>query len=137
VVCLSTLEHVGLDNTRLYTSDQTKKEADASAYLEAVRELRRVLSPGGWAFISVPYGRRDVRDWLQVFDAEMVSALVSAFSPSTHAVTFFQYSDPEGWQLSTEVAARDAVYFDYYRDTPWPGCPAAAGAVACIELRKP
>lgn len=136
IACISTLEHVGLDNTLLYTSDASKKESDATAYLAAVRELRRILKPGGSAYITVPFGRCDVRTWLQVFDAAMLDSLIAAFQPDALSADYFRYRVEDGWHLSSRKAAGDARYFDPRTDTPWPGRPIGAEAVVCLELKK-
>jgi SAM-dependent methyltransferase len=136
IVCISTLEHVGLDNTLLYTKDASKKESDTTAYLAAVRELRRILKPGGSAFITVPFGRQDVRSWLQVFDADMLESLLSAFQPQASSVDYFRYRAEDGWHLNSSEASGDARYFDPLTDQPWPGRPVGAEAVACLELTK-
>ena len=135
VVCLSVLEHVGLD-TRMYDQKRSAGERDPEAYLAAVDEMNRVLKPGGSCLISVPFGKYQLRSWLQVFDSVMVERIVATFRPATYDVKFFRYTDNAGWQLSTREHAADAPYFDLHSDTPWPGCPAGAGAVACLELKK-
>jgi SAM-dependent methyltransferase len=136
VVCLSTLEHVGLDNTMFYTGDASKHEQASTAYVDAVRELRRIVKPGGTCYISLPFGAAVIREWLQVFDADMVSNLVHAFQPAYHSELHFRYSPRRGWQKSSTDDAKDARYFDVHFDKPWDGCPAAAEAVVCLELRK-
>src|ERR1700674_754561 len=40
VICISTIEHIGLDNTLLYTSDQQRAEHDEAGFLAAAREFR-------------------------------------------------------------------------------------------------
>jgi SAM-dependent methyltransferase len=52
VFCVSTLEHVGGDNTRY----ELGAEQDPQAPLEALRELRRVTTRGGKVFLTVPVG---------------------------------------------------------------------------------
>src|SRR5256885_4953446 len=51
IVSISTIEHIGLDNTLLYTADRTKKEDDDSGFRAAVREFRRIIRPGGICLI--------------------------------------------------------------------------------------
>lgn len=135
VVCISVLEHVGLD-TRIYDPKKAVRERDPEAYLAAVDEMHRVLKPGGSCLITVPFGKYQLRSWLQVFDSVMIDRIIATFDPEQHNLCFFRYTDGQGWQPSTREAAADAPYFDLHSDAPWPGCPAGAGAVACLELKK-
>src|SRR5690242_9030100 len=68
VVCISTLEHVGLDNRRFYTASPEYRQANERDFVEAVREMRRILADGGRLLVTVPYGRPRQLGWLQVFD---------------------------------------------------------------------
>ena len=137
VVCLSTLEHVGMDNTFLYTQDQNKNENDRYAYVRAVRELKRVLKKDGTLYVSVPYGRYKNHGWLQVFDGEMVQRLVQEFSPREIVQTFFKYENNQ-WDFSSEASCRDGHYFDVHNafsienNPPW----IAAQCVLCLALTK-
>ena len=136
VVCLSTLEHVGLDNQCFHSSPVAQTPAEPESHLLAVRELRRVLKRGGRCFISVPFGRHDRQSWQQIFNGEMIEKLVRTFEPKSCNETYFRYSEARGWMLSEKGAAADARYFNFRNDKPWKGHPAAAEAVACLELRK-
>lgn len=138
IVCLSTLEHVGMDNTVLYTADRTYQEAEPLAYLAVVRELKRLLRPGKKLFVSVPFGRPQNHGWFQQFTRSMVERIVDTFSPAHHETTMYQYTR-EGWQLSNMDECRDCEYFDCHLQgrRRHPDLAAAARAVACIELIKP
>ncbi len=134
VASISTIEHIGLDNTLHYTSDVLKKESDPLGFAPAVDEFKRLLKPGGVCLITVPYGRRGVHGWYQVFDASLLAHLVEAFSPSQHSVDYFAYR-PDGWQRCAATEIEDAEFFDIHAGTPY-GADFAAGArgVACIRL---
>ncbi len=136
IACISTLEHIGLDNTLLYTQDAAKKENSPDSHLLALAEMRRVVRPGGSLFLTVPFGRRDVRSWIQIFDAFAVERILERFSARPVCELYFRYHAEKGWQLSSREAAGDARYFDFRTDTPWPGHPIAAEAVACLQLQK-
>jgi SAM-dependent methyltransferase len=58
VFCISTLEHIGADNTRY----ELAAEQDPEAPLQALRELRRVTTRGGKILLSVPVGPTP-EDW--------------------------------------------------------------------------
>lgn len=136
VVSLSTVEHIGLDNALLYSSDVAHQENRPDTYLEAIREFARLLRPGGTLLLSVPFGRRANHGWFQVFDAEMVDAVKSAFAPSAGREWIFQYR-PQGWCLSDRTTAADAEYFDIHvRKSFDPDWAAASRAVACLELTR-
>jgi hypothetical protein len=136
IASLSTIEHIGLDNTLFYTADRGKAENAPEAFLAAITELRRILKSGGSLFLSVPFGKRCVRNWLQVFDGEMIDRIVATFEPRLHSAAYFRYSEPDGWRMSSRAASADARYFDYHSEPAWPGSPAAAEAVACLTLTK-
>jgi SAM-dependent methyltransferase len=144
VVSLSTLEHVGKDNTRLYTGDGRFHENDESAFLEAVRELRRVCNPGGKVYISVPYGRFTDFGWYQQFDARRVQRLIEAFAPAQYEGTYYRY-ESAGWTVSSKDDCKDCEGFDFHKtryadphstkgyDADF---AAASRAVVCLELSK-
>jgi SAM-dependent methyltransferase len=82
IASVSTIERTGLDNTLHYTSDASKKETQPLGFKPAVAEFKRILKPGGLCLITVPYGRRGVHGWYQVFDAAHESFIESKRSGS-------------------------------------------------------
>lgn len=134
IVCVSTLEHIGLDNQRFHSSEIN--EAASGSHLAVVQEFRRMLKPGGRCYITVPFGKRLRAQWHQVFDGAMVDEMVAAFAPALLTEMYFRHLPDVGWQTSSRSASADAVYFDFEVDQPWKGCPAAAEAVLCLEMVK-
>jgi SAM-dependent methyltransferase len=136
LVCVSTLEHVGLDNTLLYTDDRSKAENDRFGFLNAIREFRRVVRQQGRCFITVPYGKYDNFGWFQLFDARMLNEIVSAFGPSSVEIDFFRYGR-NGWSRAAQADVENETAFDPHtgrgRTDDKAGC---ARAVACIQLIK-
>ena len=135
VVCVSTLEHIGLENQRFHSTNLEETAAGGS-HLDAVKEFGRVLKPGGRCYITVPFGKKFRGKWHQVFDSGMVDEVVEAFAPVRVTETYFRHLPDAGWQTSSRSASADAIYFDYEVDKPWKGCPATAEAVVCLELEK-
>ena len=136
VVSLSTIEHIGLDNTMLYTQDETKCENDDDAYLAAVKEFKRVLKPNGTLFLSMPYGQHRNHGWFKIFDAEMVDRIIKAFAPAEYRESHFKYK-ADGWLVSDREQSSGATYFDIHTQKHYAADFAAASrAVVCLELRK-
>ncbi|MDF0668347.1 MAG: methyltransferase domain-containing protein [Nitrospira sp.] len=136
IVSLSTLEHVGMDNTMLYTSDVSKREDAPLAYLGVVQELKRVLKPGGHFYVTVPFGKAQTYGWFQIFDAPMVDALIQAFAPTSCSEFHFRYL-PEGWRVSTREQSAGSTYFDIHNTKTYDADFAAASrAVVCLDLLK-
>jgi SAM-dependent methyltransferase len=133
IACISTLEHVGMDNTRLYTDHQAFREARRDDYLAAVRALKALLRPGGRLFLTVPFGRYEDHGWLQQFDSARLDEIVAHFAPSTSDVTAYRYAN-DGWQIATLDECADCRYFDVHAARTSSDGAAAARAVACLEL---
>jgi SAM-dependent methyltransferase len=136
IVCISALEHIGMDNTFLYSDDTRFHEARPHDYLKVVEEFGRLLKPGGKAFITVPYGRYENHGWLQVFDKGMVDSVVKVFGGSTSRAAYYRYN-ADGWQVSSSDDCAECTYFDIHHSPDYePDYVAAARAVACLEFTK-
>lgn len=132
VVCLSTLEHVGMDNSR-YTG--VSADRAPASHLQAFDELVRVLRPGGDLLITVPFGRTGDHGWLQVFTGPMIDALRTRFPGHCLAESYYRASTT-GWVTSTRAACEDAEF----RDDPSPVADGhraiSAGAICALHLRR-
>jgi SAM-dependent methyltransferase len=135
IVCLSTIEHVGMDNA-LYTGGGTKKESGSADYLRALVELKRVLKPSGTIYISAPFGKAADHGWFQVFDQGMVEKMIETFKPERDKRNYFLYR-ADGWQPCKPEEVADATIFDFRSAKGYdPDFAAAARAVCCLEFRK-
>lgn len=136
ICCISTLEHIGLDNTMLYTSNEVHAECQFEDYIIAMKALLQCLKPGGHFYITVPFGMYVNHKWFQVFDEKMVDNIIATFQPESYDETIFQYKN-DCWQYSSREQARNEVYFDINANKNYdPDYAAAARAVACLDLIK-
>ncbi len=134
VVSISTIEHIGLDNTLLYSADPGKKEDDETGFVSAVREFRRIIRPGGICFITVPFGKACKRGWFQVFDSQKVQMVLDGFQPTSQEIQYFGYF-PDGWREVEAGELANATCFDRFQDkTLGPDFAAAARGLACMRL---
>jgi SAM-dependent methyltransferase len=134
IASISTIEHIGLDNTMLYTGNAAYAENDENGFAPAIREFKRILKPGGSCFISFPFGRRANFGWYQVFDRIMVDKVVESFAPRSHVIEYFGYAR-NGWQRSSPEAVADATVYDLRTGQGWEQDRAAASrAIACLHL---
>jgi SAM-dependent methyltransferase len=143
VVCLSTLEHIGFDN-RQFTGLSDSREHRPQDFVVALREMRRVLKPGGHLLLTVPFGRYKNIGAQQIFDEKLLQQVISAFGAKQTGRSLFAYSS-SGWQLASIEACRGSEYVDWImlpkngRSADFPIQPdgaAAARAVACLKLEK-
>ena len=117
--CISTLEHVGLDNT-IYG---LRSERDDGGQERALRELRRVLRPDGRLLVTVPCGEEQDLGW-------QVQRAPEAWIAMFEAAGFLVFEDElyalgdDGWRATASV---DGLRYG----ERGPG----ASAVLCAELR--
>lgn len=140
VISLSTLEHVGLDNT-IYgdAAGAAARGADANAEaLNALTELQRVTMRGGTVLASVPFGARSNRGWFRIFDSEDLDRLLSPPGWASQRVRYFQQTR-DGWRETEADRLRSAGYNEPGRTSGQRTAPdwvAAAEGVALIELTR-
>ena len=144
VACISTIEHIGMDNSMYAGDADIARRGDPKEFLSAVKELKRVLKPSGTLYITFPFGRYENHGWFQQFDAALLDQLVEVFSPTQVNEAIFKY-EPNGWKLSDRAACAECQFFDVHASKGLDSrstidCPDdyAAGerALACVELCK-
>lgn len=123
ILCVSTLEHVGILDAYGETT------ADPEGDFTALREMARILAIGGRALITVPFGRgldySHISGWgFRHYDAERLDAIIAHSGLSRVETSYFAYRN--GW----DVCRREELANVGYRDN---GAKNAAG-LACVEL---
>jgi SAM-dependent methyltransferase len=108
IVCLSTLEHVGMDNA-VYGAAGGRAESPRAEAAQALRELLRMVRPGGRIHLSVPFGRREDHGWFRQLDRDDVDDLLRGAGVDRHQQSVFRYTR-RGWRLSTPRRAGRARY---------------------------
>lgn len=117
---ISTLEHVGRDNTVYGVGD----ERDEAGAARALRELARVLARGGRLLVTVPTGEPEEHDWFVQRD---VDGWLELFGEGGFLVWEHEVYElaAEGWRSSPDFAPEGVRYGER-----GPG----ASAVLCAEL---
>jgi SAM-dependent methyltransferase len=122
ILLVSTLEHIGADNT-VYGLET---EADADARLAALRELRRVLRGDGALLVTVPLGEPGDYGWFRQEDERGWMRLYARAGFFVEEQESYELT-PEGWRASPDF---DATGVRYGERGP------AASAVLCADLRS-
>jgi SAM-dependent methyltransferase len=143
VVSLSTLEHIGMDNS-IYSLNPEWREKKTFDFLKAVSELKRVTKPGGKVYITVPYGKYTDFGWYQQFNAEMIDRMIDTFAPDKVIETYYCY-ESGGWSVSDKQYCQkfegfnihDTKYFNSNSTKDYdPDYAACSRAIAALELWK-
>lgn len=147
VACISTLEHVGCDNTFFTKDAAAHREARPDDFAAAMREMARVLRPGGTFFLTVPFGAYQFHGGFQQFDRSLLTRAVAAFGPAARVVeTFYRYT-ASGWNVAWAEECADCEFVKWLAlaiaTNTWPDVlptepdlAAAARAVACVQITK-
>lgn len=144
IACLSTLEHVGCDNV-LCTQNDAYREHRPDDFILAMKELCRVLKPGGTLFLTVPFGVYHHFGTFQQFDRKLLSRAIEAFGKASEVVQiFYRYTD-EGWKMASAQDCAECEYVEWINrpGNQWPSPlsiepdrAAGARAVACVRMVK-
>ena len=126
VICVSTLEHVGCDNS-FYTGALPSAEHRLDDFTIAGQELARVLKPGGLFLLTVPFGTYQFHGAFQQFDRARLSAAEAALGPMAElSEVFYRYSS-SGWQIATDAECASCEYVAWVaqlmRTGRWPETP--------------
>jgi len=136
ITCISTLEHVGMDNTTMYTRNTKYKESEKRDYFKVITELKRLLKQNGKLLITVPFGEYQNFGFFQQFDASMIQNIINVFGSTNYSLNYYRYTN-QGWQLSNEEESSHEKYFNVHEDKSIPSdMAAAARSVACIKIIK-
>ncbi len=136
IACISTAEHIGLDNNLLYSPDPTNKENNPNSYLIAINEFYRILKTGGTLYLTLPFGKKINRGWFQVFNSQDIDEIISTFNPSFVIEDHFRYL-PYGWEKSSRELSKNATCFDIHQQKKYDSDYAAfARGIVCLEMKK-
>jgi len=135
VISISTLEHIGLDNTRFYSQREAYRETNRRSYLVALTEMWRVLKSGGTMLLTIPFGRALDYQWFQQFDGAMVDEILATLAPAHTSETYYRYRS-SAWVLTDRAGSADAESFHDAPDSGKGDIPKASGAIVALRLQK-
>lgn len=125
--CVSTLEHVGMDNS-VYTKNFASHQGMDRV---ALREMVRLLAPGGTLLVTVPFGLYENHGWFRNYDAATWQDLLSSVRGDVEVhELYFGYAPDRGWEAISPEALSSTEYHAYAN------AGAAGLAVALIRNRR-
>jgi SAM-dependent methyltransferase len=120
VLLVSTLEHVGADNTGYGLA----AEADPGSRVGGLRELARILRPRGRLLVTVPLGEPADHGWFRLDDVAGWNRLFASAGLFVEEQEAYELT-PDGWRPAPAFRATGVGYADR---------GPAASAVLCSEL---
>lgn len=93
VWCISTFEHIRAEDRRL-----------------ALRQMLRVMKPGGRFLLTVPFGRFESYDGFTQFDAEMVDEVLESVPHGR--VSYYRHDKTIGWTVADRNELAEVLYYD-------------------------
>ncbi len=106
ITCISTLEHIGVSGR--YGSDD-----DQQGDIKAIKEMKRILKPGGELLITVPYGIKDVLPINKLYNKNRLDKLFKNFDIANQ--TFIKFNTQ--WGIWLKVTEAEAAKTDMIKDS--------------------
>jgi len=123
VLLVSTLEHVGADNSVYGLADEEEDSGDAR--LAALRSVRRVLRGSGSLLCTVPLGEPEDYGWFRQEDEDGWTGFFRRAGYFVEEQESYELT-PEGWRAAPDFRAEGVRYGEL---------GPAASAVLCVDLR--
>ena len=125
VWCISSLEHIGMDNSGY----EGATFPGAPTAERAVAEMLRVTRPGGSVLVTVPFGKYENHGWFRNFDEATLEELLDPVrSQATVHELYFGHSHGSGWSRAGAEELADTGYLDQRN--------AGAAGLAAVILEK-
>jgi SAM-dependent methyltransferase len=105
---ISTLEHIGMDNSGYSKSYVIER----GAAVRVLRNLLRVVAPQGHALVTVPYGEFQDFGWQINYDYEQLQALVRTANGLADVDQMFFAHTERGWKRTEPDMLRHVKYYD-------------------------
>ena len=125
ILAVSVIEHVGFNNDGFFEEKDYVKDFNADKI--AIKNLIKVLKPGGRLAITVPYGKKVDYDWFIQYNKRHLNRLTKLSGVELLSKDIFIYKE-DGWY---EASERELKKIEYRSQ----GACNAAG-LACVVLEK-
>jgi len=139
IVCISTIEHIDMDNS-MYGYDIEKnidKNKKSYEYIKVINELVRVLSNNGKLLLTFPFGKFENHGFFQQFDEEMLNKILLIFeNTGQFSINFYKYEE-YGWVFSNINECKTSIsYNPHTGEGKGTDGAAHSRAICCIEFNK-
>lgn len=139
IVCISTLEHIDMDNSMYgYTVNNKGNDVEKSyEYINVITELVRILNSNGKLLITFPFGVFENHGFFQQFDEEMLNKITDYLKKyGKEEIIFFKYLE-KGWIKSRQSECTSAKSYNPHTQIGKGQDGAAhSRAICCIQFTK-
>jgi len=113
ITCISTLEHVGFDNS-IYSNRRKKisKNKNKLNYLKVIDNFQFILKTGGVLLLTMPYGAPKEYKNLQVFDEKKINNIIKKFKPQKSFIKYANFNQGIWKECSSAECLRDEKLSD-------------------------
>lgn len=136
IVSQSTIEHIDMNNS-IYGYEGDVSNEKSYEYLIAVKEMVRILKPGGKLLLTFPFGKYENHGFFQQFDREMVQKILDLFTGAgITTMDLFKY-EKSGWRFAhMDELAEVTSYNPHTGKGKSDDGAAHCRSISCIEFIK-